>query len=102
MMKKVNEKNAVKQLRKLERTEKRIEYLRNIGYNVTEMWECRWHNDPAHEWAIQRFRAKYEAPFCRTIGKGVSSERLLAAIQLDLFFGMVECDIKVSYTHISH
>ena len=94
-MHKVNEKRAEQQRKKLERTRSRMQYLSNLGYEVTEIWECDWNDHPHHRLASELFRSSYEAPFTRKIRKGVSPDALLEAVKCDKFFGLVECDIEV-------
>jgi hypothetical protein len=94
-MVKVNEKSGERQRKKLERTLSRIQYLSNLGYAVTEMWECDWNIDPHHRIATKLFRSNYEAPFTRNIRRGISPEALVEAVRSEEFFGLVECDIEV-------
>jgi len=85
------------QPKRLERTRTRIKYLRDLGYTVTEMWECDFLNKSIDlEADIEGAKDKYIPPFTRCHEGSITKDNLLEAVESGKFFGMVECDIEVN------
>ena len=80
-----------------QRTEKRLEFLRENGYTVTVVYECQWIQDTDYEEAWQRFGGGFIPPFTKSINKSVTVKKLLDAVRSGNIFAMIECDIQVFY-----
>ena len=79
-------------------TRKNTEYLKDVGYKVTEIYECQWRkmksSDPKSLLTkVQLFAFLQNFNFLKPI-YGMNEQILLSAIQNGKIFGMVLCDIK--------
>ncbi|KAI8484923.1 hypothetical protein Bbelb_373300 [Branchiostoma belcheri] len=78
---------------RFEKTIQTTEYLRGLGYKVTEMWECQWRQLQRCDHRVSAFLARYKTP---TESKyRMSEDQILHAVCTGEFFGVVECDISV-------
>ncbi|KAI8484950.1 hypothetical protein Bbelb_373570 [Branchiostoma belcheri] len=78
---------------RFEKTIQTTEYLRGLGYKVTEMWECQWRQLQKCDHRVSAFLARYKTP---TESKyRMSEDQILHAVCTGEFFGVVECDISV-------
>ena len=93
-----SEKWRSKQAQLLERTRQRTEYLESKGYTVTEKWECDYLENDMSDVNLSGVTDRYLPPFSRRHkGRYFTRETLMTAVEQEEFFGMVECDIEVSY-----
>ena len=72
-------------------TRKNTEYLKDLGYKVTEIYECQWRKMKSSDPKVKAFLQNFN--FLKPI-YGMNEQILLSAIQNDKIFGMVLCDIK--------
>ena len=72
-------------------TRKNAEYLKDLGYKVTEIYECQWRKMKSSDPKVKAFLQNFN--FFKPI-YGMNEQILLSAIQNDKIFGMVLCDIK--------
>lgn len=82
----------MRQLR--EETAKKNNYLRQLGYEVVEMWQCEWESMKAHNKTLRQF---IKDNFHRDIDakKTMTKDQVQAAIVSGELFGLVRCDIRV-------
>ena len=73
------------------KTRKNTEYLKDLGYKVTEIYECQWRKMKSSDSKVKAFLQNFN--FLKPI-YGMNEQILLSAIQNDKIFGMVLCDIK--------
>ena len=90
-------KNAVNGKTRLElrdKTEKNTAYLKKLGYNVVEMWECQWAKLKEKSKELRAFIARYHR---KPIDKKqiMSEDEVKNAIRDKKLFGLVECDVEV-------
>ncbi len=83
----------------LKETRDRSEYLQKLGYNVTEMWECEWREKCKNDPDVKAFLHSHFPPITEQTPDCMTEAEVLAAIQSDEFFGLVEVDIMVP-THL--
>ncbi|XP_066278985.1 uncharacterized protein [Branchiostoma lanceolatum] len=82
---------------KFEKTIQTTEYLRGLGYTVTEMWECQWRRLQRCDPRVSTFLAQYKTP---TESKyKMSEDQIRHAICAGELFGVIECDISVPEEH---
>lgn len=76
-----------------EETHKNSEYIKKLGYDLIEIWECEWLALKAGG-AVKNFVDQY---FPRKVNpwKRLTETQVLSAISDGSIFGMVECDINV-------
>ena len=72
-------------------TRKNTEYLKDLGYKVTEIYECQWRKMKSSDSKVKAFLQNFN--FLKPI-YGMNEQILLSAIQNDKIFGMVLCVIK--------
>lgn len=75
---------------KRQHTQKIADYIRSSGYNLVEMWECRWR---VYKAASHTIHNRYLYP-TETIYR-MEERALLSYIEDESIFGAVECDISV-------
>ena len=68
----------------------RKECIQQKGYKVIEMWECNW-------WELYRTDATVKNGLRAIFSyqRPLSEERLMQEIKIRMFFGYVQCDLKV-------
>ena len=72
-------------------TRKNTEYLKDLGYKVTEIYECQWRKMKSSDRKINIFLQNFN--FLKPI-YGMNEQSLLSSIQNDKIFGMVLYNIK--------
>ena len=77
-------------VRKREHDELRRDYLRNKGYNIVEVWECKWWERVKEEENV-RNHVRKNFPFKLPL----KQESPLAKIRDGKMFGYVQCDLDV-------
>ena len=80
-----------KGLKRRERTEYRRDYIRNLGYQIEEIWECTW-------WTWVRENRNGAKKFMSENFPYVTSMRedqLVNKILREHFFGVVDCEVQV-------
>ena len=73
-----------------EATDAKIKHLRDVGFRVVEIWECRW-NDMRKSPEISAFLKTLK--LCKP-RYGLNSEKILKGIKDGSLFGMLLCDIE--------
>ena len=77
-------------MKKRQEDEMRRDYIQEKGYQIVEMWECKWWSlyktDPS-----VKFHLRENFPYKRPL----SEEQLLQGIIVGRLFGYVQCDIEV-------
>ena len=74
-------------------TEKISQYIRQCGYNLIELWECKWTQLKCHCLNLRQFIQKqrkhlHNKPF-------MTEKEIIDAVKSNELFGLVECDISV-------
>ena len=77
-------------IRKREHDEPRRDYLRNKGYNIVEVWECKWWERVNKEENV-RNHVRKSFPFKLP----TKQESLLAKGREGKLFGYVQCNLEV-------
>ena len=77
-------------IRKRVHDELRRDYLRNKGYNIVEVWECKWWERVKEEENV-RNHVRKNFPFKLPM----KQESHLAKIRDGKMFGYIQCDLKV-------
>lgn len=83
------------QLKQLQRTESRIQYLRERGFQVVELWECEFADLVEADETLQETIARSQPLFYRNHRGKTTEEAIINAVQSEELFGMVEVDIMV-------
>ena len=78
-------------IRKREHDELRRDFLRNKGYNIVDVWECKWWERVKEEENV-RNHARKNFPFKLPM----TQESLLAKIRDGKMFGYAQCDLEVT------
>jgi hypothetical protein len=92
----LSDKNRKLMKERLERTQKRAQYLRDQGYEVISVWECDYEENHSMNAVLSGIPDSYLPPFSRShSSRHPSKEDLLEAVSNDSFFGMLEVDIYV-------
>ena len=86
----LSEEEMQRGIRKKEHDELRRDYLRNKGYNIVVVWECKWWEGVKEEENV-RNHVRKNFPFKLLM----KQESLLAKIRDEKMFGYVQCDIEV-------
>ena len=88
----LSEEEMQRGIRKREHDELRRDYLRNQGYNIVEVWECKWWERVKEEENV-RNHVRKKLPFKLPM----KQESLLAKMRDGKMFGCeyVECDLEV-------
>ena len=87
---------------KYNKTRETSAYLRSRGFNVVEMWECKFREQMRTDPNLKAF---IEKRLPKTPQRSVTEKEVLAAVQSGQMFGMVEVDICVPdqwSEHFSH
>ena len=88
-------KNRNKSMAELrQETEANSTYIRNMGYNLVEMYECEWLHMTTTNLALHRFvlsKFQRDLDYLQTLDEKL----ILYAIREGHLFGVVECDIHV-------
>ncbi|KAL5265864.1 hypothetical protein ACHWQZ_G002033 [Mnemiopsis leidyi] len=74
---------------KLKQTQETSKYIRSLGYQLTEMWECRWTEHKRNHTIHNSYVYPTEDKFRMT------EDQILSAIQAGNIFGAVQCDVRV-------
>ena len=74
---------------KLKKTQEISQYIRSLGYNLTEMWECSWTQHKANNEIHNTYVYPTEHMFRMT------KHQILESIMNGRIFGVVQCDLKV-------
>ena len=75
-------------------TEKTSQYIRSLGYNLVEMWECQWQKMGTTDVQIRTFlqeRRTRKIDFVRNM----TEEKIVQQVKSGELFGVIECDISV-------
>ena len=86
----LSEEEMQRGIRKREHDELRRYYLRNKGYNIVEVWECKWWERVKEEENV-RNHVRKNFPFKLPM----KQESHLAKIRDGKMFGYIQCDLKV-------
>ena len=86
----LSEEEMQRGVRKREHDELRRDYLRNKGYNIVEVWECKWWERVKEEENV-RNHVRKNIPFKLPM----KQESMLAKIRDGKMFGYVQCDLEV-------
>ena len=75
-------------------TDRNTSYLKELGYEVIEIWECEWLKMKAQDKDLQRFIGTH---FRRRLDRKqyMTEGEILNAVKTGELFGLVECDIHV-------
>ena len=85
----LSEEEMQRGIRKREHDELRRDYLRNKGYDIVEVWECKWWERLKEEENVRNHVTK-NFPFKLPM----KQESLLAKIRDGKMFGYVQCDLE--------
>ena len=87
----------------LTRTQNRLEYLRESGYTVVDLWECDYNQKCKYRVKRLGIAEKFLPPFSKTYRYSpVSKEQIEAAVMSTKLYGMIECDIEVPERWTGH
>ena len=75
------------------KTEEITTYIRRLGFNVIQMWECEWLRVKRNNPDLQEFLASLRLPHHNK--KTMTQAEILKFIVDGSMFGLVECDIRV-------
>ncbi len=77
-----------------EETRKNTAYLRKLGYDVVELWECEWKKMQATDADLQEFlTTRFQRPLENK--RTMSEEEVKSAVLSGELFGLIECDVSV-------
>ena len=76
-----------------QRTQDRIEYIKDQGYDVVEMWECEWRASIIGDPELSSFIESRKRPCDGLIT--MTEDQIPTAVLNDQLFGALEVDIKV-------
>ena len=74
---------------KLKQTQEISKYIRSLGYQLIEMWECRWSEHKKHHTIHNNYVYPTEHQFRMT------QDQIISAIQGGFIFGAIQCDVRV-------
>jgi hypothetical protein len=74
-----------------QRTRDKIQYIKDQGYNVVEMWECQWLASIKRDPELSRFIKSRKRDGLVTM----TEDQILTAVMDEKLFGALEVDIKV-------
>ena len=74
-----------------QRTQDKIQYIKDQGYNVVEMWECQWLASIKRDPELSRFIKSRKRDGLVTM----TEDQILTAVMDEKLFGALEVDIKV-------
>jgi hypothetical protein len=74
-----------------QRTWDKIQYIKDQGYNVVEMWECQWLASIKRDPELSRFIKSRKRDGLVTM----TEDQILTAVMDEKLFGALEVDIKV-------
>ncbi len=77
------------------KTAQKSAYLRALGYNVIEIWECDWQRRKRIDPDVKRFLAQRFPKSQPHLPKTMTEEEVLQAVECGTLFGLVHCDIRV-------
>ena len=79
----------------LEKTRRKVAYLRGLGYDVVEMFECQFRDYCKTHPKIYNIRDECRPAFARRNKGAVTETQILNGVRFGDLFGAVECDIEV-------
>jgi len=79
----------------MQRTRRKVAYLRGEGYTVVEMWECEFRTFCKTHPKIYVIRDRCRPQFARAHKGAVTERQILNGVRCGQLFGMVEVDIEV-------
>jgi G:T-mismatch repair DNA endonuclease (very short patch repair protein) len=90
-----NESLEEERLRRRSFTEKKIHYLRELGYNVEVIWECEWRAIRFQYPECNRFCEIFEEIWYPKFPALGTLDSVIRSVTDETFFGFVVCDIHV-------
>ncbi|KAK3085829.1 hypothetical protein FSP39_009262 [Pinctada imbricata] len=84
-----------RRLEKLEKTQATTAFLRDQGYDVTEMWECEFRQLKKNSSSLKKLIDARSPQFFRSHKGKVTEDQILRAVNDGTLFGMIEVDISV-------
>ena len=76
-----------------QRTRDKIDYIKDQGYDVVEMWECQWRASIKRDPELSRFIENRKRPCDGLIT--MSEDSILQAVMDEKLFGALEVDLHV-------
>jgi G:T-mismatch repair DNA endonuclease (very short patch repair protein) len=76
-----------------QRTQDKIQYIKDQGYNVVEMWECQWLASIKRDPELSRFIENRKRPCDGLVT--MTEDQILSTVMDEKLFGALEVDIKV-------
>ena len=96
MNKNLSEKEKKKGLLAQKRRQDRNNYYKKLGYEVEEIWECKFLKMIKDTPDLQKFVENQRPKFFKKHKKTLTEKEILEAVKRDDLFGMVEVDIAVT------
>ena len=80
---------------KFERTQKRMEYIRSMGYKTIQIWECEFNQQRKVDAKLNHFIKSKQPTFTQNHPGAVTKAQILDGVLKGELYGMLEVDIHV-------